>query len=250
MNASDIKISTKRVGGGFGGKGRPSDIVAIAAAIGAKISGRRVVMEIPLRHSHQINGGRPEARSDYRAVFDKESKLLKSLHIDLYVDCGYSCNDGKVYNFCMNTLRALGQGPYAIENVHWNVSLVKTNKPLVVAMRGPGEVIPLYILEAIFDRAAIELEIDHAEIRQKNLNFGKTDSIGTVATHRSIETFNAVKNEASYEQLEQETREFNKLNTWKKRGLSVTPLRSRWANVGCYGSARSFDHFLFQIRKK
>ena len=109
MNASNIKISTKRVGGGFGGKGRPSDIVAIAAAIGAKISGRRVVMEIPLRHSHQINGGRPEARGDYRAIFDKESNLLKSLHIDLYVDCGYSCNDGKVYNFCMNTLRALGQ---------------------------------------------------------------------------------------------------------------------------------------------
>ena len=109
MNASNIKISTKRVGGGFGGKGRPSDIVAIAAAIGAKITGRRVVMEIPLRHSHQINGGRPEARGDYRAVFDKQSKVLKSIHIDLYVDRGYSCNDGKVYNFCMNTLRALGQ---------------------------------------------------------------------------------------------------------------------------------------------
>ena len=110
-------------------------------------------------------------------------------------------------------------------------------------MRGPGEVIPLYILESLFDRAAVELQVDHAELRLKNLNFGKTDSIGTIATDRTIETFKAVKTEAKYKQLENETQEFNRSNTWKKRGLSVTPLRSHWANVGCYGSARSSCHF-------
>ena len=65
MPQSKITVNTKRVGGGFGGKGRPSDFVAVAAAVGAKITGRRTLLEVPLRQSQQMIGGRPQCLAKY-----------------------------------------------------------------------------------------------------------------------------------------------------------------------------------------
>ena len=211
-------------------------MVAIAAAVAAKITGKRAIMEIPLRHSHQINGGRPEARGDYCAQFDKKTKKIISLSVDLFMDVGFTANDGKIYNFCIHDLRACTAGPYAIENLEWKVSLLKTNKPSAVAMRGPGEIIPLYILESVFDRAAGELDCPADQLKELNLLNGHLDSVGTISTDRTFKTFKQVKEESKFAQLQKEVAQFNSENKWRKRGLGIMPLRTRWENSFVYGS--------------
>ena len=120
------------------------------------------------------------------------------------MDVGHTANDGKIYDFCINTLRACAQGPYSIENLEWNTHLVKTNKHAAVAMRAPGEMIPLFILESIMDRGAIALGSTAAELRAVNLLNNDLDSVGSVATDRTVATFERVKAESNYSELEVE----------------------------------------------
>jgi carbon-monoxide dehydrogenase large subunit len=60
-------------------------------------------------------------------------------------------------------------GPYSVPNIHFDASMLVTNKTPAGTYRGPGRFEADYCRERIFDMAARDLGIDRLEFRRRNL---------------------------------------------------------------------------------
>ena len=73
-----------------------------------------------------------------------------------------------------DVVRVLLPGPYRIEGLRFEQTMVATNKPSYVPYRGPWA-IETWAREALLDRIATELGLDPFEVRRRNL-VGPTSS--------------------------------------------------------------------------
>ena len=60
-------------------------------------------------------------------------------------------------------------GPYKIPHYKLNVSVVRTNKPPVIPVRGAGYPQGTFIIERVMDKIALTLKLDRLHVRSVNL---------------------------------------------------------------------------------
>jgi xanthine dehydrogenase YagR molybdenum-binding subunit len=154
--ASDIRVITQYMGGGFGSKFGP-DVQGLICAKLAKQAGVPVKLMLDRKDEHLATGNRPSATAKVRAGVAADGKLT-AIDAQTWGTGGAGAGAGFPYPYI-----------YVFPNrrrVHKDVYI---NAGLQRAMRAPGHPQGCFLTEILMDELADRVKMDPVEFRVKNL---------------------------------------------------------------------------------
>ncbi|KAA0040101.1 indole-3-acetaldehyde oxidase-like [Cucumis melo var. makuwa] len=220
----NIRVITRRVGGGFGGKATKSMVVATACALAAHKLRRPVRIYLNRKTDMIMAGGRHPMKVNYNVGFKYNGKIT-ALELDILVDAGMSCDISPAMpHNIVNTLRKYDWGALSFD-----IKVCKTNHTSKSSMRAPGEVQGSFIAEAVIEHVASTLCKDVDTIRKVNMH--TFDSLklffkdaGEPQEYTLPSIWDRLATSSSLKQRTEMVDKFNSYNRWKKRGLSRIPV--------------------------
>ncbi|MDX1485615.1 MAG: xanthine dehydrogenase family protein molybdopterin-binding subunit [Alphaproteobacteria bacterium] len=153
------------VGGGFGVRGEfyPEDFLIPFAA---RHLGRPVKWQEDRREHMLATNHAREAECDLEIACDRDGRVL-GLRGRAWVNTGaYIRTSGPVPP---RNIAQVISGPYRIENIDLDVSIIVANKTPSGTYRGPGRFEADFFRERMLDLAAEDLGIDRVDFRRRNL---------------------------------------------------------------------------------
>nr|Q6Z351.1 RecName: Full=Putative aldehyde oxidase-like protein [Oryza sativa Japonica Group]BAC84232.1 putative aldehyde oxidase [Oryza sativa Japonica Group] len=222
---NNVRVITRRAGGGFGGKAVRSLHIATAAALCAHTLRRPVRMYLNRNTDMIMVGGRHPMKARYSVGFKSDGKIT-ALHLDLLINAGISADASPVIPGTIIS----GLKKYNWGALSFDVKLCKTNNTSKSVMRAPGDTQGSFIAEAIIEHVAAILSLDANTVRQKNFHTYDSlvlfypDSAGESSTYTLHSIFDRLASTSRYLQRVESIKKFNSTNKWRKRGISSVPL--------------------------
>ena len=155
----NVRVITKFVGSGFGGKLFPWTHCALAAAAARQL-GSPVKLVLSRKMMFQTVGHRPRTQQRVRLGATPEGKLVSLQHDYVY---HRSMLDGH-HEDCGETTPF----QYSVPNLRVGFGRAKRNVGAAADMRGPGAVPGLYAIESAMNELADQLKIDPVRLRVIN----------------------------------------------------------------------------------
>ncbi|RLN16946.1 indole-3-acetaldehyde oxidase [Panicum miliaceum] len=221
----NVRLITRRVGGGFGGKAMKAIHVACACAVAALKLRRPVRMYLDRKTDMIIAGGRHPMKVKYSVGFKSDGKIT-ALHLDLGINAGISPDVSPLMPpAIIGALKKYNWG-----NLAFDAKVCKTNVSSKSAMRGPGDVQGSFIAEAIIEHVASVLSLDTNTIRRKNLHDFESlaefygESAGDASTYSLVSMFDKLALSPDYQHRATMIEHYNSSNKWTKRGISCVPI--------------------------
>ena len=155
----NVRVITKFLGSGFGGKLWPWTHCPLAAAAARQL-GKPVKLVVSRKMMFQTVGHRPRTQQRVRLGATADGKLVslqhdyvnhKSILDDYHEDCG----EATAFQ-------------YSVPNLRVTFGRAKRNVGSPTAMRGPGAVPGLYATESAMNELADQLKIDPVQLRVLN----------------------------------------------------------------------------------
>ena len=165
VDPSQVRILTPDVGGGFGAKigAYPEEVLlgVISSKVGKPLRWRETRSESMVALGH--------GRAQVQQVTIGGTRDGKVTHYQLHAfqDSGAWVDMGTILAPFMT--RPMSSGVYAIPNIECRTTSVVTNTTPTVAYRGAGRPEATAAVERAMDLFALELGMDAAEVRRKNL---------------------------------------------------------------------------------
>ncbi|EOA26467.1 hypothetical protein CARUB_v10022516mg [Capsella rubella] len=221
----NVRVITRRVGGGFGGKAVKSMPVATACALGAFKLQRPVKMYMNRKTDMIMAGGRHPMKISYNVGFRSDGKLT-ALEFTMLIDAGFETDVSPILpRNIMGPLRKYDWGALSFD-----IKVCKTNCLSRTAMRAPGEVQGSYIAESIIENVASSLQMDVDAVRKINLH--SYDSLRKFYKHIAGDPdeytlpllWDKLEKSSKYKERAEMVKEFNVCNVWRKRGISRVPI--------------------------
>ena len=223
VDSNQVICRVKRMGGGFGGKESRSITPCVAIAVAAVKVGRPVRLNIERDIDMSITGHRHPFKVLYNVGFNSEGRF-SALDVRLWNNAGYS------YDLSMNVMvRAMLHidNTYQFHNVQVRGQVCKTHLPSNTAFRGFGGPQALFECETIVEHVAAYLKLDPVTVRLRNL-YQEGD-----LTHfaQPLERWHIPRlmeeliKSSDFIERQKLVQEFNKSNTYRKRGLSILPTK-------------------------
>ncbi|KAL2665610.1 hypothetical protein AAZV13_02G232500 [Glycine max] len=222
---NNVRVITRRVGGGFGGKALRATACATSCALAAHKLRRPVRMYLNRKTDMIMAGGRHPMKITYSVGFKNDGKIT-ALDLKILVNAGIYVDVSPIIP--RNMIGALKK--YDWGALSFDIKLCKTNHPSRAAMRAPGDAQGSYIAEAIIEKVAATLSIDVDSVRSINLHTYTSlkafyeDSSGEPHEYTMPLIWSKLNVSANYEVRVEMVKEFNRINTWKKRGISRVPV--------------------------
>ena len=159
-----VRVETRRMGGGFGGKESQGNALAVACAVVARVTGKACKMRYDRDDDMIITGKRHAFRISYRAGFDYYGHIqgVSFLH---YAICGWA-QDLSLPVADRAMLHS--DNAYLLPNARVESHRLKTNIQSATAFRGFGGPQGMVGIERVMDHAAFELGLDPVELRRRN----------------------------------------------------------------------------------
>ena len=162
MNA--VRVETRRMGGGFGGKESQGNALAVACAVVANQTGQPCKMRYDRDDDMVITGKRHDFRIDYQVGYDNHGKI-NGIEFTQYARCGWS-QDLSLPVADRAMLHA--DNAYYLPDVRITSHRLRTNTQSATAYRGFGGPQGMLGIERVMDHIAGELGLDPLIVRQKN----------------------------------------------------------------------------------
>ncbi|XP_028801323.1 indole-3-acetaldehyde oxidase [Neltuma alba] len=220
----NVRVITRRVGGGFGGKFSKAFPTATACALAAHKLRRPVRMYVNRKTDMIMAGGRHPMKITYNVGFKSNGKIT-ALELKILIDAGiYPDLSPMIPHTIVGALKKYDWGALSLD-----IKICKTNLPSRSAMRAPGDVQGSYVAEAIIENVASTLSIDVDAVRSMNFHTYKSlytfykHSAGEPIDYTLVSIWNKLVVSARYNQRSEAVEEFNRNNIWKKRGISRVP---------------------------
>ncbi|KAI3791881.1 hypothetical protein L2E82_05745 [Cichorium intybus] len=221
----NVRVITRRVGGGFGGKAFKAMSVATACALAAYKYGRPVRTYVNRKADMIMAGGRHPMKINYTVGFKSDGKIT-ALHLDILINAGMSPDISPFLP--MNMVGALKK--YNWGALSFNFKICKTNHSSKSAMRAPGEVQASFIAEAVIEHVASVLSIDVGSVRETNfhtfdsLRLFYGDAAGDPLEYTLPTIWNNLMTSSNFNDRVEMVKKFNQCNKWRKKGLSRLPI--------------------------
>ncbi|KAM7528388.1 hypothetical protein LguiB_031798 [Lonicera macranthoides] len=237
----NVRVITRRVGGGFGGKAtksmhvavvyrgtpttKPASQIAAASALAAHKLRRPVRIYVNRKSDMLIAGGRQPMKITYSVGFKSNGKIT-ALHLDILINSGIVIDLSPIVpGYMIGSLKKYDWGALS-----FNIKLCKTNTSAKTSMRGPGEVYATFIAEAIIERVASTLSMEVDFIRTINLHtyeslsFFYEGSAGEPQEYTLPSIMDKLASTSSFEKRIEMTKEYNLCDKWRKKGISRVPI--------------------------
>lgn len=225
LDASQVVVEMRRMGGGFGGKESQSAVFSCIASLAAIKLNRPVKCRLDRDDDMIITGKRHHFSYDYRVAFSTSGKI-RALQLTMLLGCGYSADlSGPV------ATRAICHvdNAYCIEQIDLSAFCCKTNSQSNTAFRGFGGPQGAFAAEYVIDDIARQLGMDALDVRKINF-YGKTsDNItpyGQQVDDNVIhELVSELEKSSNYRSRRNQLKEFNASSAVIKKGLAFTPVK-------------------------
>jgi 4-hydroxybenzoyl-CoA reductase subunit alpha len=159
-----VRVIPCAVGGAFGGKSETFSQDVLCAWFARK-TGFPVSMRLSREEVFALHRGRPENDVHLRLGLAADGRITAAA-------CRVVQDGGAFSSYGVATILysgALLAGIYDLEHFRFDGYRVITNKPACGPLRGHGTAAARHAFESLLDRAASELGLDPAEVRQRNL---------------------------------------------------------------------------------
>lgn len=159
-----VRVETRRMGGGFGGKESQGNALAIACALVARATGRPARMRYDRDDDFIITGKRHDFRIDYRAGVDAQGRIL-GLHLTHHTRGGWSQD---------LTLPVADRAMLHSDNAYFLPAVrivshrLRTNTQSATAFRGFGGPQGMLGIERVMDHIAHRLRLAPLAVRRAN----------------------------------------------------------------------------------
>jgi xanthine dehydrogenase/oxidase len=234
IKANQVTIRVEQLGGGFGGKQNRAVFTGAMAAIAAKKTRRPILIKFDRETDMQNVGKRHPHISDY-AVSYQDDGTISGMNLELRtdggstIDCSFAVIKGGVM---------MSDGCYRTPTMRSAGTVYQTNKTSNSAMRTFGQVQPHLLVEDAIEHVAFDLSkrtgrtVTPEEIRRHNL-YHSSEYETADATHFGQplwycdirEQWDNLYESSQFEERLKEVRLFNSKNRWRKRGISMVPLK-------------------------
>ncbi len=218
-----VQVEVRRMGGGFGGKETQAAPWACMASLLAHRLRRPIKIRLARQDDMVMTGKRHDFLNRYRVGFDDQGRLLGS---DIMVagKCGYSpdLSDAIVDRAMFHSDNA-----YNLQDTRVVGHRCKTHTVSNTAFRGFGGPQGTVIAEYIMDDIARAVGRDPLDVRYDNLyKDGDTTHYGQTIEHYLMpQLLKQLEAESEYRARRKAINEFNEKNTYKKRGIAITPVK-------------------------
>ena len=218
-----VRVETRRMGGGFGGKESQGNALAVACAVAALRSGRPCKMRYDRDDDMVITGKRHDFRITYDVGFDGTGEITA---LDLRHDarCGWA-QDLSLPVADRAMLHA--DNAYFIPDIRIESHRLKTNTQSATAFRGFGGPQGMMGIERIMDHIAAELDVDPLIVRQRNFyaNGQETPYGQQIQDCIIAELVERLADQADYASRKSDVAQFNATNPVLRKGIALTPVK-------------------------
>ncbi|WP_112312048.1 xanthine dehydrogenase molybdopterin binding subunit [Pseudogemmobacter bohemicus] len=159
-----VRVETRRMGGGFGGKESQGNALAIACAVAARLTGRACKMRYDRDDDMVITGKRHDLEIRYEAGFDDQGRVLGLAFTHLF-RCGWS-QDLSLPVADRAMLHA--DNCYFLPAIRIESHRLRTNTASATAFRGFGGPQGMIGIERVMDHVAFALGREPLEVRRAN----------------------------------------------------------------------------------
>lgn len=229
ISASAVDVHVKLLGGGFGGKTTRTPFVAGPVAVAAWKLNRPVRLAINRNVDLAMIGKRHPFLGRYHVAFTPEGRI-HGLSADFWSDGGntYDCSF-----FVMDTATFMADNAYMVPTYRTTGQVARTNLPSNNAMRAFGVIQASLVMEDAIEQAAHALGMRPDEVREANFyresdggsHFDRTPYGQALRYYDMRKVWDRLKKTSDYERRHEAVQAFNRENRWRKRGISLIPLK-------------------------
>jgi xanthine dehydrogenase large subunit len=169
-----VRVETRRMGGGFGGKESQGNALAIACAIAARDTGRPCKMRYDRDDDMMITGKRHDLRIRYRAGFDDTGRVTAVAFTHLF-RCGWALD---LSIPVADRAMLHSDNCYHLTDVRIESHRLRTNTQSATAFRGFGGPQGMVGIERVMDHIASDLGLDPLAVRRVNFYAGMVAKAG------------------------------------------------------------------------
>ncbi|XP_028836074.1 aldehyde oxidase 6 isoform X2 [Denticeps clupeoides] len=218
-----VSCHVKRIGGAFGGKVTKTCILASITAVAALKTERAVRLVLERGEDMLITGARHPVLGRYKVGYMNDGQIIAA-DIMYYTNAGNTADESLLV---IEKILLHLDNAYSIPNLRGRSTACKTNLPSNTAFRGFGVPQSMLVTENMMNDVALRLGRAAEEIR--DINMYKEVSL----THykQMFDPLNLRRcwqecmEKSSYQSRRKDIDQFNQLNRWKKRGISVIPIK-------------------------
>ncbi|GGE56078.1 xanthine dehydrogenase molybdopterin binding subunit [Actibacterium pelagium] len=219
-----VRVETRRMGGGFGGKESQGNALAIACAMAARATGQPCKMRYDRDDDMMITGKRHDFRLGYRVGFDDDGRVqgIEFLH---WARCGWA-QDLSLPVADRAMLHA--DNAYWLPHVRIESHRMKTHTQSATAFRGFGGPQGMIGVERVMDHIAHHLGADPVEVRQRNYysSEGSTTPYGQTVEDFELDGITeALLASSEYAARKQAVADWNAKNPVLKKGIGFSPVK-------------------------
>uniref|UniRef100_A0A8D3C8T5 Aldehyde oxidase 6 n=1 Tax=Scophthalmus maximus TaxID=52904 RepID=A0A8D3C8T5_SCOMX len=215
-----VTCHIKRIGGAFGGKITKTSILASIASVAAWKTNRAVRCVLDRGEDMLITGGRHPLLGRYKVGFMNDGSIVAA-DIQCYINAGNAVDESiqvteKILLHIDNV--------YNIPNLRASCAACRTNLPSNTAFRGFGVPQSLIVIENITRSYSMDLNL---LIREINMYKGKsvTHYKFEFSPENMLRCWDECKAKSDYSARRRDVEQFNQQHRWKKRGLSIVPIK-------------------------
>ncbi|WP_370231277.1 xanthine dehydrogenase molybdopterin binding subunit [Cognatishimia sp.] len=225
-----VRVETRRMGGGFGGKESQGNALAVACAIAAQKTGRACKMRYDRDDDMVITGKRHDFRIDYDVGYDESGRVL-AVDFRHYARCGWA-QDLSLPVADRAMLHS--DNAYQLDNIRIESHRLKTNMQSATAYRGFGGPQGMLGIERVMDHVAHALAMDPLKVRRANFydDAGQTQTRANVTPYgQDVTDFvlhdlvTKLATTSDYQNRRAAVRDWNAQNSVLKKGISLTPVK-------------------------
>ncbi|WP_300513906.1 xanthine dehydrogenase molybdopterin binding subunit [Aliiroseovarius sp.] len=222
-----VRVETRRMGGGFGGKESQGNALAVACAVAAQATGRPCKMRYDRDDDMVITGKRHDFRIGYRIGVDGTGRLLAADFTHL-VRCGWA-QDLSLPVADRAMLHA--DNAYHIPVMRIESHRLKTNTASATAFRGFGGPQGMFGIERALDHVAHVLRMDPVDLRRRNFYSGPGAPRQHTHYGMEVEDFDlrpmvsALLQRSDYATRRASVDQWNRENAVLKKGLALSPVK-------------------------
>lgn len=230
LGSNRVDVRIRRVGGGYGGKGPRSPWAAANAAVAAVKLRRPVKLAMTREADSALFGHENPLYGRYAFAIgtgedDPDNRgMLMGLDIHYFMDAGNTADCSPVVMDC--TLLRADNG-YYVPNYETKGMVCLTNLISNTSFRSLDAISGIVILEDGLEAAAHAIGMLPEDVREKNLyQLGDFTPYGQVLQYCYLkDVWRYTKRKANFDRRLEAVREFNRNNRWRKRGISMMPIK-------------------------
>ncbi len=236
MNA--VRVETRRMGGGFGGKESQGNALACACAVVAHLTGQPAKMRYDRDDDMVITGKRHDFRIDYDVGHDDRGRIL-GLSFHHYTRCGWALD---LSHPVADRAMLHSDNAYHLENIRIESHRLRTNTQSATAYRGFGGPQGMLGVERVMDHVAHALGRDPYEVRRANF-YADAQAVGgdlSISAKQKQQTTpygmevtdfelgaicDRLEATSDYRSRRDAVAQWNAANPVLKKGIALTPVK-------------------------